>query len=305
MEFKCKKCNRIFIRKSAYTAHIQRKTSCLKRVKVHSNNASAQNCTSSTPDSLESKRKTVKQYKCYNCKKVFTRNSSLKRHLGSETCFTENQLSQIDDLMSQFENFKGQQKENEEKLIEMQKRIDNLEKENNKLKSKAGDTINNINTDNSTTNIDNSKNMIMINYDITNQRIIDDEKLLLCMRQGFQSPVHLTKAVHFDEDHPEYHNVFISGMKSRYAMIYRNDNWELVLKEDIIDKIYDDNRNYIEDNMEKFYDRMTVSQKRALHRWLDIEDEGDDRITRIKESIRLLLYNDRRIPEKTKKLLEM
>lgn len=244
-----------------------------------------------------------KQFRCYNCKKNFSRMDSMKRHIANQICFTESQLSQIEELLDQFNVFKEEQRISQERIEKMQRRIDDLERENDKLKSGNSVSANTVNMVNGDVNTTINKNIVVV-YDKVDRNKIGDDKLIPCFRKGFQSPIYLTNAVHFDEDIPENHSVFISGMKSRYAMIYTDNNWNLILKEDVIDKIYNDSRNYIEDNMERFYDKITPSQKRALHRWLDIDDEEDDRIIRIKDSIKLLLYNKRHIPEKTKKLME-
>ncbi len=57
-------------------------------------------------------------------------------------------------------------------------------------------------------------------------------------------------------------------------------------------------RNYIEENLEDFLGSLTPSQKRALNRWLDT-DEDDKKIKNIKEKIKLLLYNSRYLPIKS------
>lgn len=44
---------------------------------------------------------------------------------------------------------------------------------------------------------------------------------------------------------------------------------------------------------------MTVSRKKALERWLGMDDDDDNKITEIKEQIKMLLYNKRNIPIKT------
>jgi hypothetical protein len=64
------------------------------------------------------------------------------------------------------------------------------------------------------------------------------------------------------------------------------------MKEDLIDKLYDDKHNYIEENLDDFIDSLTKSQKNALYRWMDTDD--DHEYTReIKNDIKLLLYNKR------------
>ena len=84
-------------------------------------------------------------------------------------------------------------------------------------------------------------------------------------------------------------------MKDKYAMMYDGKNWTLTIKEDLINKIYEDKKNYIEENMEVFLESLTLSRRKALERWLNTDDD-DKKIKEIKGSIKLLLYNSRQMP---------
>ncbi len=55
----------------------------------------------------------------------------------------------------------------------------------------------------------------------------------------------------------------------------------------------------IEENFDNFCKLITVSQKNALEQWLDINVE-DPKVSEIKGNIKLLLYNKRNIPLKTR-----
>ena len=113
-------------------------------------------------------------------------------------------------------------------------------------------------------------------------------------RSGFNSALRLTETTHFNPKYPEFHNVYISSMKNKYAMAYDGTNWELVMKEDLIDQMYDKKRNYIEENMDEFLDSLTKSQTDALYRWLATDDDHDY-VRKVKNSIKLMLYNKRKM----------
>jgi hypothetical protein len=89
-------------------------------------------------------------------------------------------------------------------------------------------------------------------------------------------------------------------MKDKYAMTYNGDNWNLTIKDDLINKIYDDKKNYIEENLDDFVDSLSISRKKALGRWLETDD-NDKKIVEIKNEIKLLLYNKRKLVEPKKK----
>jgi hypothetical protein len=121
------------------------------------------------------------------------------------------------------------------------------------------------------------------------------------MKMGFHFTLELTDIIHFNPKYPEYHNVYIPSMKDKYAMIYKNNNWQLVNKHELVDEIYNNKKQYIKDIMEKFYNTMTDLEKNALNRWLLADEHNDKRISKIKDRMKLLLYNKRHIPMTTKK----
>jgi hypothetical protein len=88
--------------------------------------------------------------------------------------------------------------------------------------------------------------------------------------------------------------VYIPNIKNKYGMMYNGNDWNLTTKEELIDRIYDDKKSYIEENLEEYFKSLTQSQKNAVNRWLDTDDD-DRKITKIKEQLKLLLYNKRNI----------
>lgn len=271
-----------------------------------------------------------KKFNCKHCDKKFTTKISMYRHIRT-SCktkkkedqeknkmnefFSEKKKSEIYEQLLKLEEDNEKLKEDNEKLKEKDKIIEDLRNVVEQFKSnKASDTqtinnTNNANTTNNTNttnnvNINNGvQNIVLIGYGKEDLSKIDKDELISCFRSGFQSSMKLTDVLHFNPKYPEYHNVYIKSMKNRYGMIYDGQNWNLILKNDLIDKIYNKNMYYIEDNLDSFCDSLSDDQVRALHRWLDIEDDDDERIQTIKDSIKLSLYNKRRIPiETTKKI---
>jgi len=182
--------------------------------------------------------------------------------------------------------------------IEMQKQITALQQENNELKQKyespAPKSVQN-NTNNGVINNNcNVNNIYLVGYGKEDMSKIDRSDLLKGIKMGFNSTLKLIDTIHFNPKYPEFHNVYISSMKNKYAMMYDGADWTLVMKDELIDKMYDHKRNYIEENMDDFLDSLTRSQINALHRWLDAADDHPY-IDKIKNDIKLLLYNKRKM----------
>lgn len=124
--------------------------------------------------------------------------------------------------------------------------------------------------------------------------MIDRNDLLKVFRSGFNSTLQLTETTHFNPKYPEFHNVYISSMKNKYAMTYDGNDWALVMKDELIDKMYDNKRDYIEENLDEFLDSLTNSQVRALQRWMDTDDDHHY-VKKVKNDMKLMLYNKRKM----------
>jgi DNA-directed RNA polymerase subunit RPC12/RpoP len=278
----CSRCKKKFDRKSSYDYHVKRINKCDIKKSVKRNNVKP---------NVEEKEETDKPYHCSNCKKGFTRKGNRDRHLANKICFNEEDMTMIESIKEEFEEFKQSNQR-------LEKENDNLKAELEKLRHQveANDGNNTmIYMDNRGSTVNN--NYILVAYGKEDIDSIDQSKLLECMKSGFDSTYKLTEVVHFDPKRPAYHNIFISNLKNKYAMVYEDDRWQTVMKEDVIDRLYNNKRDYIEDNMELFFDRLKPSQQRALHRYLNISDD-DKKIKEIKEDIKLLLHNKRDLPQK-------
>ena len=155
--------------------------------------------------------------------------------------------------------------------------------------------INN-NTTNNTQNINNGivTHVNLIGYGKEDLSKIDKKEILKAIQFGYDSTIKLTETMHFNPKHPEYHNIYITNIKDKYAMMFDGKDWNLTMKDKLINKIYDDKKNYIEENIDEFIDSLSASRKKALERWL-VSDDDDERINKVKNEIKLLLYNKRNL----------
>jgi hypothetical protein len=252
-----------------------------------------------------------KEYCCKYCPNKFTTKNAMYAHMR-DSCRVKKQNDNekehiLDRLMKLEEDNKRliilEENEKQQKVV-----IQKLEEENEKMKTQMkrvlktttkkipninNGTINNKinnNINNGTVN----NNIILVGYGNEDLSKLSKTEILKILQTGYNSTVKLTEAVHFNPNFPEYHNIYISNMKDKYAMMHDGNQWTLTTKEDLINQIYEDKKNYIEENLEVFVQGLPLSRKKALERWLDTDDE-DEKVKNIKENIKLLLYNSKNV----------
>lgn len=266
MEYECDKCFRSFKGRLGLDYHVKNNVCCDKK------------------------------FYCEYCGKGFAKRNSMYRHT-KHTCKKKKEKDDEEQtLKEQLSILTYEYKQMKHKMSLMEKKFEcesihfvkDLNVNIGDNQSIINKTINNVN--NGTVN-----NYYLVGYGKENYDSIKQEDLLKSIKMGFNSTLNLIDTVHFNPRYPEFHNVYISSMKNKYAMMYDGNDWTLVMKDDLIDKMYDDKRNYIEENLDDFLDSLTNSQRNALHRWMNVDDDHPY-IKKIKNDIKLLLYNKRRIP---------
>jgi hypothetical protein len=268
--YACLKCNRVFNRKDNLEIHIN-KNAC-------------------------------KQYThyCKFCKKGFTTETSMYRHVRTSCKIKKEddsakdkiyeRLIEMEEKVERFTKANAEMAKEHAKIIKKNKQLTRIIKKIEHMPTVKGNN-NNININ---TGIVNNTNIILVGYGKEDLSKIDKKEILRAIQSGYDSTINLTETLHFNPKHPEYHNIYITNVKNKYAMMFDGTDWNLTMKDELINKIYDDKKNYIEENIDEFVESLSISRKKALDRWLETDDE-DDKISKIKNEIKLLLYNKRNL----------
>jgi hypothetical protein len=238
-----------------------------------------------------------KNHICTYCGSNFTSKTNMYRHIRTNCKVKKIEDVERNNIYEKLLQIEEHNKKLEERLASTTKKLAfttrKLETTTKKLKSEIKYIKH---TDNVVNNVNNGivANITLVGYGKEDISKIDKKDILKVLQTGYNSAIKLTETLHFNPKYPEYHNIYITNMKDKYAMMFDGQNWTLIMKEKLINKIYDDKKNYIEENLDEFIESLSASRKQALERWLDTDD-NDKKIKDIKENIKLLLYNLRNL----------
>lgn len=284
-KYKCEICKELFTR-SGLRYHKNKKIPCARLVK--------------NENKTDEIFKDISELRCPYCKLDFTRKNNLTKHI---CCYCK-----------EVKNIEAKETQIKEK--EMQKQIDDLKKEMNEIKEKKKKTKeinikNNTNSNNNNTNsnnnieIDNNNNIIINNYQKNQFPAFTQDEILTVLRRGYNSIQELTKMTHFNEKYPEMHNIYVPKISENICMIQENNNWKAKNRNNVIDDLYEEKRDYIQNNADTYKEILGEKKYGVIKNFLDDTKDSDDIDTvEIKKDLKFLLFNNKYMVIERKKLVE-
>ena len=116
---------------------------------------------------------------------------------------------------------------------------------------------------------------------------------MACMSNCNKCVTTLIEKVHFNPNKPENMNIYLSNIKGKYIMIYKDNEWQLQNKKVQVDDLYDHNEMVLEtwyDEYKEKYPHIVHSFKRYLK-----NRDCDVLLNQAKEEILMMMYNKRKM----------
>ena len=119
------------------------------------------------------------------------------------------------------------------------------------------------------------------------------------MTKQYMSIPHLIKMVHFDPKHPENHNMYIGNIKDKYIFVYNGNTWEIKDRNEVIDSLISEKEYILQDKLSTWIKNSDNSEKyhyaiSKFKKYIQMKEDNKI-INSIKEEIKLLLYNNRKL----------
>jgi len=243
VNYTCLRCNYETYHKSVFKKHLLKKNTCPSKfnetsiydiLKLHGFDEEATeyeithkcvpNCTESAPGCTAEIIHNSNTLVCSYCNKLFTRKSSLQRHINSRCSAAKiNKDQYVNDEIKIL-------KENNDKLtLQVEQLI-------NKMALLEPKTINNISNKNKTNNINKGivNNIVINNYGSENIDYITFNRFVKLLETPLSAISKLIELKHFNGKHPENHNIKITNIHDKFAKIYKDKKWLVSNKKDII-----------------------------------------------------------------------
>ena len=238
----CELCNQPFDRKSDLHRHMNRLRKC----------------------------NIATDFECEWCSKSFSTSSNLTRHLS--TCKAKRHHDELELMMQQesqvtaakLEELEAKYKLLEDKLNESvitnettNAPITHCSKINGNhnatTTNRSHNTTNNNTTNNNTTN---NNNITINNYGSEDMSHMNLKRITFVFSKSFNSVVECVRLKHFSPLAPQNKNVCIKDLKSKYAYVFYDGNWDVIGRTKLIDEMYIDICDYIEEKLDELIDEL-------------------------------------------------
>lgn len=228
------------------------------------------------------------QYKCPRCGYSTHKMSNIKHHIDKgRTCGDK-----LSDIIPTIDNIIRENKTREELVAEvaiLTREIEILKSKLTPGRSPAQSSA--LTTSTQIGTIDNINTGHPKPFYKTSLDHLTDKDFKYCVGRMIMAIPCLIKKIHFNPKHPENHNIRISNIKGTYGMTFDGNRWNLcdrnVLIEDLIDKY-----EYKLEEWIRHSDREHPVEMEMFGEYLE-KKELDGVVDKIKEEIKLTLYNNR------------
>jgi len=149
----------------------------------------------------------------------------------------------------------------------------------------------------------NNNGIDVIEFSKEDLSFIPNEMWKILLNRGYKSILKLIEYIHFNNNKPEYNNIYINNINNQYILLFINNCWNYEDQNVVIDRLFNDKRDLLLDKYDELYDILDEVTIKKFTRFME-DIENNKIINDIKNDIKLLLYNKRIVPLNTKKIFE-
>ena len=241
-----------------------------------------------------------KRYVCKYCPTKFTTKQAMYRHI-KYSC-KNNEEESFQELV-RLMNMKFD-KQNKMLQNEIQKRdtaIKRLTKKLEIVNFGATNTMNNTTHSNNknlnsyntiTNNINNNINIV--NFKDTDLSMIPIKRMGIIYSRYVNCVPQCVREAHCNENFPQYMNIYVSNVRGKYVMVYEDNDWQLREREETLEKLIDDKNIQLEEWLDEHGHKYPEMMKKFKHYMTLYNNDNGSLMKKIKERVKIELYNVRK-----------
>ena len=128
------------------------------------------------------------------------------------------------------------------------------------------------------------------------------KNILNCKYKAIEESI---KSIHFNDDRPEYRNIYITNLRDNIAYVYNGNKFEAVQKHSIINQLIDQHMNNIEVSLENYKDKLPERTIEILDKLIEklqddhtymLDEENNKEFKNYKlfkiNEVKLMIYNE-------------
>jgi hypothetical protein len=280
----CSSCCYITSKRSNFNKHLQSKKHKHNETLMQQNKTLIQHNETQNVPQIEPKMEKI--FMCKFCSKTFTTSQSKYRH-QSKYC-KQNEKGNFEKLAALLNEKEAAIDKQKEELIEKDKQIQKLMQQLQIKNINLGGCQ--INGNNNTVNLQ------LLNYNKTDYDFLQDKDFIRCIQDNNHCVKALIEKIHFNKDKPENMNIYVSCMKGKFVMVYRDNQWQIRDRQKQIDDLYDTNEHLLENWFDEYSEKYPHIIK-SFTRYLKNKEDDNDLICNVKHEILMMLYNKRNMIE--------
>jgi hypothetical protein len=287
---KCGKCNKTFATNYLLNRHLNKKIPCNKEELIVYKN--------------------IKK-KCIYCNKLLGTYDSARYHMN--VCKLKD--APLLDTVVAKQDSEPDKDTKDTKLEELHKLIIKINSDNRELRdiiskmNKPAETHTNshnnsaINSHNNNNTVNNNiqQTINLVAYGKESLDHISDQTFTKIIKKGFMSIPSFIETLHFDKEKPEYHNIYISNSRGNTILQYDGEKWIIVDKTDCLQEIIDNKSSVLSEKFGELNEHLDEATKKRFERFQE-EIDTDRAKQQIKTELKMILYNNKNIPEQTRAL---
>ena len=138
----------------------------------------------------------------------------------------------------------------------------------------------------------NTINLQLLSFNHTDYNFLTDKDYINCFDEKNHCVKSLIEKVHFNKHKPENMNIYISSIKGKFIMVYRDNKWQVKTRKEQINDLYECNELMLENWYDEYHEKYPHIIK-SFKKYLQNKENDDEFISNIKDEILLMLYNKR------------